>query len=273
MKNGTIWSKGARCAITFSFDDGYRQTLNCVLPLLQKYNFKATFNIISGLVGQKIEGLEIAGWKEWQSVAWLGNEIASHSMTHRGFHISKKNSFIRFIRSFPNAPNKLAFLKRSFKFAFSPGPKEKKNDVPRLIEELKLSKEEILKRIFRQRHLSFVYPGGNYDKRLKFLVKYWGYSSARALDIGFNTPGNLDFYALKVQMWDSSTTAGEANKWIDEAIKKESWLVECLHLVGERDTANHLYFTQSKEFEEHLKYVSSKECWVATQKEIVNWII
>jgi hypothetical protein len=69
------------------FDDSFQDQWVNVLPLLQKYGFKAVFAIIAGTVqNQSVSGLS-EGWEEmsWQEVQWLysnGYEVGDHTMTH-----------------------------------------------------------------------------------------------------------------------------------------------------------------------------------------------
>ena len=39
--------------IIITFDDGYKDLISCVLPILKKYNFNATCFIVSSLLGKK----------------------------------------------------------------------------------------------------------------------------------------------------------------------------------------------------------------------------
>ncbi len=70
--------------IILTFDDGYDDHYTAALPILQKYNFTATFFIVGGFVGRtgyvtktQVEGLKAAGM-----------EVAGHTMTHRNLATS-----------------------------------------------------------------------------------------------------------------------------------------------------------------------------------------
>lgn len=72
--------------VTFSFDDGVGQDIPFVKEL-NKYGFKATFNINTGIQtrangwvneGVEIHRMNIKGLKE----LYAGHEVASHSLTH-----------------------------------------------------------------------------------------------------------------------------------------------------------------------------------------------
>lgn len=53
----TIWADNKFSALTFSFDDGSANQFTIAMPLLNKRNFKATFNIITGFVDSAIQGV------------------------------------------------------------------------------------------------------------------------------------------------------------------------------------------------------------------------
>jgi len=64
--------------ICLSFDDGHASDFELVLPLLLKYNMKATFFITPHLIGRE-------GHLSWNQVRMLndaGMEIGSHSLSH-----------------------------------------------------------------------------------------------------------------------------------------------------------------------------------------------
>ena len=75
-------------AITLSYDDGITQDIR-LIELLNKYGLKCTFNLNSGLLGQKgiliREGQRISHYKlhpEDVKYIYDGHEIAAHTLTH-----------------------------------------------------------------------------------------------------------------------------------------------------------------------------------------------
>ena len=68
------WYGFKKVAITYSFDDNTSNQIPVVVPLLNQYNFKATFNPVVNWVG--------GNWAGWQTLANNGNEIASHTVSH-----------------------------------------------------------------------------------------------------------------------------------------------------------------------------------------------
>lgn len=65
------------CCITF--DDGYIGNFIFVLPLLKKYNFKATFFIVPKWIGTK----HMMTWVQIKALIDEGMEIGSHTNTHK----------------------------------------------------------------------------------------------------------------------------------------------------------------------------------------------
>ena len=66
--------------IIITFDDGYRDAFTDAFPLLHKYDFVATFFIITRLADEERE--EYLSWSEIEILHEAGMEIGSHSYTH-----------------------------------------------------------------------------------------------------------------------------------------------------------------------------------------------
>lgn len=70
---------GVRRPIVLTFDDGKEDALRLVLPLLKKHGMRASFFVITGMVGQP-------GYLTWDGVRALdraGMEIGSHTVDHQ----------------------------------------------------------------------------------------------------------------------------------------------------------------------------------------------
>jgi peptidoglycan/xylan/chitin deacetylase (PgdA/CDA1 family) len=84
---GRPGSSGKRL-IGLTFDDGYRDFLECALPVLERYDFTATAFVVAGCLGGKSEWSDRDPWKalltaeEVRSVAVAGVEIGSHGLRH-----------------------------------------------------------------------------------------------------------------------------------------------------------------------------------------------
>lgn len=64
------------------FDDGWQDQHDIALPILLQHGFKATFGIITGVVGTGTGIWEYMSAKELKELAKYGMDIASHSKTH-----------------------------------------------------------------------------------------------------------------------------------------------------------------------------------------------
>lgn len=64
--------------VCLAFDDGWKSHLE-VASILESYNFKATFPIITSYVGYPA----YLDWSDIRSLAQKGNDIVSHTVTHR----------------------------------------------------------------------------------------------------------------------------------------------------------------------------------------------
>ncbi len=68
-----------KCAITYSFDDGFKSTYEWGLPVFDQFGYRATLNLISDRIGNnKLSGT----WPQWQDAHRRGFEIGNHTMSH-----------------------------------------------------------------------------------------------------------------------------------------------------------------------------------------------
>ena len=67
------WHGFMPSAITYSFDDGSKNHLEKVVPLFDKYDLKASFNLITNIRND---------WDGYKAAADNGHEISSHTITH-----------------------------------------------------------------------------------------------------------------------------------------------------------------------------------------------
>jgi peptidoglycan/xylan/chitin deacetylase (PgdA/CDA1 family) len=73
-----------KMGLSFMFDDGESSVYTGVLPLFEKYGYKASVSVIAGQVSPLPgHNIERGSWPEWKDAANRGFEIASHSMNHR----------------------------------------------------------------------------------------------------------------------------------------------------------------------------------------------
>jgi peptidoglycan/xylan/chitin deacetylase (PgdA/CDA1 family) len=65
-------------SVIISFDDGWQNQFRYALPILQKYNFTATFFVVTGFVGSP----GFLSWPELKTLHAAGMTIGSHSRSH-----------------------------------------------------------------------------------------------------------------------------------------------------------------------------------------------
>ncbi len=134
--------------IALTFDDGWQSFFINALPILNKYNFKATVFIISGYVGNKSRwDYKNKGHLSWHEIKILvdeGIEIGSHSVNHVDLRYLDDN-------------------KLEYEIAGSKKQIEDKLGLP-------------------VKHFS--YPFGRYNRRVIEAVKRAGYENAFALGAG-----------------------------------------------------------------------------------------
>jgi len=239
--------------------------MNILASLIKKYKLNASFNVLTGLVNKKLEGLKLANWNDLRKASKQGMEICSHSITHT--NLADNNKLQKFIRSFPYRHNKMRFIFEGIKDTFG------------LQKSIQTSKVLIEKEVVQSKALlnqkgfqisSFVYPKGCYNHRLKLLVKK-SYSSARSTDAGLNNLSHLNLYALKIFLWDRWTKISTANQWVDKAIRQKLWLIETFHFVSKTSPSSYKYFTSINDFESHLKYIKTKNIRVMTQGDAIKY--
>jgi peptidoglycan/xylan/chitin deacetylase (PgdA/CDA1 family) len=68
------WPKGARAAVSLTYDDGLNSQLDTVVPALQDAGFKGTFFLTLDNMRSKAA--------DWQAAHRLGHEMGNHSVTH-----------------------------------------------------------------------------------------------------------------------------------------------------------------------------------------------
>ncbi len=87
-----------RKPIIITFDDVLVDAVECAVPILEEFGFKAVFYVPTDFVGRKSSWMipdvdvefPVVSWKEIRDLASKGFEIGSHSMTHP--HLDKISS-------------------------------------------------------------------------------------------------------------------------------------------------------------------------------------
>ncbi|HML34137.1 polysaccharide deacetylase family protein [Sporomusa sphaeroides] len=75
-------------SVVLTFDDGYADIMTYALPLLQRYNMKASVFVVTDMAGQKCSWLkdhesnQLMTWEQMEEWLEAGMEIGSHTLTH-----------------------------------------------------------------------------------------------------------------------------------------------------------------------------------------------
>jgi peptidoglycan/xylan/chitin deacetylase (PgdA/CDA1 family) len=74
-----------QAAISFVFDDGAKNVYTDILPVFEKFGFRATIPVNPGYVPDTPVNHYLGSWEEWRDASRRGFEIANHSMYHTHF--------------------------------------------------------------------------------------------------------------------------------------------------------------------------------------------
>lgn len=148
--------------LMITVDDGYKDNYTKALPLLKKYNMKADFAIITGLVGSN----DYMTWDEVKDLKKQGMDISSHTVHHCYLAVKQKDTPTGFAASVvSNEENKECP-------EFNSGSKL---NTAQIKGELKKSKQELETQL-GEKVYSIVYPFGNYNEQVEAIAKELGYS-------------------------------------------------------------------------------------------------
>jgi len=71
-----------QAAMSFSFDDGAQSVYTVVIPLFEKFGFKATIPINPGMITETVSNPWWGSWEQWRDAQSRGFEISNHAMEH-----------------------------------------------------------------------------------------------------------------------------------------------------------------------------------------------
>jgi peptidoglycan/xylan/chitin deacetylase (PgdA/CDA1 family)/glycosyltransferase involved in cell wall biosynthesis len=152
-----------------TFDDGYQDNYHNMLPLAQKYGYKGVLFLLGDFsasgnfwdLGEDVEANRIMTTEQKKTFVDQGWEIGAHTLTHP--HLTLLND----------------------------------EDV---LHELRESRKRI-ERELQTKVVSFAYPYGTYDNRIKALVKQSGFEFGIATDSGGITIEDDHFAVFRVNMF------------------------------------------------------------------------
>lgn len=82
---------------------------------------------------------------------------------------------------------------------------------------------------------NLAYPYGSYNTAVKTAAANY-YTSARSVEIGYNSKSSLDLYNIRIQKVINTTTTAEIANWVAQAKATNTWLVLTYHSVDPNTT-------------------------------------
>jgi peptidoglycan/xylan/chitin deacetylase (PgdA/CDA1 family) len=157
-------------AVCITFDDGERSVLDLALPLLQKYDMKATLFVVTDKIGRKWNGLNMLSWAEVAELEDSGRmSIESHTHdTH--YKVKTEHSGMEPVQVYW-APEDAGML-----------PEE------RVARDLRFSRQ-VLQRNLRTEAKALAWPFGFGNSRLDAIARDAGFESTFSLFPGAAHPG------------------------------------------------------------------------------------
>jgi peptidoglycan/xylan/chitin deacetylase (PgdA/CDA1 family) len=181
----------SRPMVSLTFDDGSEAFRGRALPMLDAKGFKTTQYIPTQGLTAPLDPFMMTP-DEVKGLAAAGHEIGSHSVTH---------------------PD-LTTLSDTM-----------------LAAELQDSRTLLEAIVGAGKVRSIAYPFGVYDARVIAAAQAAGYRSARSVEEGYNSPGDLEPYNLRGQNMTSTTTMPTFASWVDYAKAHRYWLVIIYHEI------------------------------------------
>jgi hypothetical protein len=233
------WPEGKRAAISLTFDDARLSQVDTGLPILDRYNIKATFYVSPDNIRERLDG--------WKRAVKNGHEIGNHTMTH------------------PCTGN----------YAFSKANALEDLSLDRMardIDEASLAIEKML----AVKPVSFAYPccqtfvgRGAAVKSYVPLVAERFMTGRLGLNESANDPSVCDLSQLLAQ-WSDGATFEALKALIDQAISEGRWLILAGHEVGESGYQT----TLAKTLEALCRYASDPRSglWIDTVGRIGKYV-
>jgi len=234
------WPDGKRAALSLTFDDARLSQIDKGIPLLDRYQIKATFYISPDKFEKRIEG--------WQKAAAAGHEIGNHTMTH------------------PCTGN----------YAFSRNNALEEYNLKQITHEIDAANDFIFKMLGIEA-VSFAYPcGQKFVGRGKSVKSYVPlvakkFTSGRGwLGEDSNDPWFCDL--SQVLAMESDGKSFEALlTLVNKAVEEGRWLI----LAGHEMADDGYQTTRLAALEKLCEYVRNPEngIWVAVVREVAEYIV
>jgi len=229
------WFKFKKAAFSITFDDNYRFQVTQAMPLLNQYNYKATYFIVTNRVGNGYA----PGWDTLNMLALQGHEIGSHSKNHADFY---------YLSQCPQCADSM-------------------------VREFRDSRDTINARIPSQQCETFAWPFGAVNAASIEVGKQY-YMACRGSINQYEGSDPANFYNIMSQHVYHDTPLETVNGYVDTIVYDEGWLVERWHGYRVLHDTNGYEPVPVGEFGAHLNHVAQNEnsLWIATLGHVVKYI-
>jgi peptidoglycan/xylan/chitin deacetylase (PgdA/CDA1 family) len=206
----TRWADDRKSAFSFSFDDGFKAQYDNVRPILNSYEFSATYFLLPPYLTEQLPGIWRYGtWPMFLEMNSEGSELGSHSLNHPHLLELEVGDTL--------TPNTIQY-------------------------ELYHSKKMIEARTEYEPCITFAYPYGEHNYILDSLASLY-YESSRALGTTPNhfSLSGLDWHSLKsfevifseprIVFEDDLDELNSFKNWIEGSIENGTWGIQLAHEV------------------------------------------
>lgn len=206
----TRWADDRKSAFSFSFDDGFKAQYDNVRPILNSYEFSATYFLLPPFLTEQLPGIWRYGtWPMFLEMYSEGFELGSHSLNHPHLLQLPVGDTL--------TPNTIHY-------------------------ELYHSKKMIEVRTSYDPCITFSYPYGEHNYILDSLASLY-YESSRALGTTPNhfSLSGLEWHSLKsfevifneprIVFEDDLDELNSFKNWIEGSIENGSWGIQLAHEV------------------------------------------
>ncbi len=108
--------------VILNFDDGRKTQFTQAKPILDKYGFKATFNVVCDYLDNKKGYMN---WKDIETLQKEGHDIASHSMSHAHLEKLSKKGVLFEVAQSKKCLEDHGINVTTFAYPFNEGPSDK----------------------------------------------------------------------------------------------------------------------------------------------------
>lgn len=207
----TRWADDKTSAFSFSFDDGFKAQYDNVYPILEDYDFNATYFILPPYLSETSDTLiwRYGSWPMFLEMNYDGSELGSHSLNH--LHL------LQYPVGDTSTPNTIHY-------------------------ELYQSKKIIEEKTNYDKCITFAYPYAEHNQMLDSLTAIY-YESARAIGIDPNPYSltGIDWYSLssyevvfeepRDEFEDDLDELYNFMNWIEGSISNGRWAIQLAHEV------------------------------------------